>query len=122
MKTLKELKQLRDETRKHMNMRQKGTQTRIQVGMATCGIAAGAREVVRRFMEEIERKDLADVYVVQVGCMGECAFEPLVEIIDTDGTSTIYAEVNEAKASEIIAEHVMQGKRIDKYTLQKVKV
>lgn len=121
MKTLKELRELRDKTRKHMNMRQQGNQTRIQVGMATCGIAAGAREVVKRFLDEIERKGLDDVYVVQVGCMGECAHEPLVEVIDPDGTSTIYAGIDESKASEIITEHVMKGVRIDKYTLRKVK-
>jgi len=121
MKSLEDLKKLRDASIKNMNMRYQSGGTRVQVGMGTCGIAAGAKPVLNKFLEELHDKKVDNVTVTQVGCMGECAFEPIVEIIDPDGTSTIYANVCERMVPEIVEEHIMEGKKLDRYFLSKVK-
>ena len=82
MKTLDELKKLRDESLKKMTMRTQKDGFRIQVGMGTCGIASGARPILNAFLEQVELLDLKNVTITQVGCMGECAHEPMAEIID----------------------------------------
>lgn len=121
MKSLEDLKKLRDQSLKNMRMRYQVGGTRIQVGMGTCGIAAGARPVLNKFVEEISEHELKNVVVTQVGCMGECAFEPIVEIVDQDGTSSIYCKVTERMVNEIVEEHLVNGHRLDRYLLSSVK-
>ncbi|MFA5007467.1 MAG: (2Fe-2S) ferredoxin domain-containing protein [Candidatus Izemoplasmatales bacterium] len=121
MKSLEDLKKLRDQSLKNMQMRYQVGGTRIQVGMGTCGIAAGARPVLNKFVEEISEHELKNVVVTQVGCMGECAFEPIVEIVDQDGTSSIYCKVTERMVDEIVEEHLVNGHRLDRYLLSSVK-
>lgn len=122
MKSLEDLKKLRDQSLKNMEMRyMAGGGTRIQVGMGTCGIAAGARPVLNKFIEEIANHNLHNVVVTQVGCMGECAFEPIVEVIDNNGQKTTYCKVSERMAEEIVEEHLINGKRLDRYMLSAIK-
>ncbi|MFA5526816.1 MAG: (2Fe-2S) ferredoxin domain-containing protein [Acholeplasmataceae bacterium] len=94
---------------------------RIQVGMGTCGIAAGAREVLEFFEDEILRRNLKNVHIHEVGCMGECAFEPLVEIIESDGNSIIYCRVTVDRAQEIVDNHLVNGIKLEKYSLYRLK-
>lgn len=121
MKSLEDLKQLRDQAKKTMEMRYHKDGVRIQIGMATCGIAAGARPVMNKFLEEIAARNLPDMIVTPVGCMGECAFEPIVEIVEKDGTRTVYAKVSERMVTEIVEEHLVSGKRLDRYMLGTIK-
>lgn len=121
MKTLEELKTLRDESYKKMYMNGVTKGVRIQVGYGTCGIAAGAKPVYDTFVEEIKALKLDYIDIIKVGCMGECAFEPIVEILESDGTKTIYCLVTDRMASEIVEEHIMKGERIDKYLLSRIK-
>ncbi len=121
MKSLEDLKKLRDTAKKNMEMRYQIGGTRIQVGMATCGIAAGARPVLNKFIEIVGEHNLPNVVITQVGCMGECAFEPIVEIVESDGTKTIYAKVSERMVSEIVEEHLVAGKRLERYMLGSIK-
>jgi len=121
MKSLEDLKKLRDQAIKTMDMRYHNGGTRIQIGMATCGIAAGARPVMNKFLEEVAEHHLKDVIITQVGCMGECAFEPIVEIVEQDGTRTIYAKVSERMVAEIVEEHLIAGKRLERYMLGSIK-
>ena len=121
MKSLEDLKKLRDQSLKNMQMRYQVGGTRIQVGMGTCGIAAGARPVLNKFVEEINEHELKNIVITQVGCMGECAFEPIVEIVDQDGTSAIYCKVTERMVNEIVEEHLVNHKRLDRYLLSSVK-
>jgi len=121
MKSLEDLKKLRDQSLKNMEMRYMVGGTRIQVGMGTCGIAAGARPVLNSFIEEIANHNLSNVVITQVGCMGECAFEPIVEVIEHDGTRTVYCKVNERMVSEIVEEHLINGKRLNSYLLSAIK-
>ena len=119
--TLKELKILRKQAHDEMYMIGVKNAARIQVGYGTCGIAAGAKPVYDSFIKKISDLNIPNVTVVQVGCMGECAFEPTVEVVESNGTKTIYCKVTERMASEIIDEHILKGQRIDNYLLSKTK-
>ncbi|MFI3283468.1 MAG: (2Fe-2S) ferredoxin domain-containing protein [Erysipelotrichaceae bacterium] len=115
MKSLDELKKMRDEARKKMDMRDSEKDYRVVVGMATCGIAAGAREVLTALMKETSEREYSCV-VTQTGCIGMCTLEPIVEIFDKEGNKTTYIQVNAEKAREILHEHVKNHHIIAEYT------
>ncbi len=121
MKTLDELKQLRDESLKKMTMRYQKNGFRIQVGMGTCGIASGARPILNAFLEQIELSELKNVTVTQVGCMGECAHEPMAEIIDEAGQSYIYCALTIPMVRQIVERHIVNHQPITKYLLSERK-
>jgi len=118
MKSLEDLKRIREEAAKKMNIRDKKDGYRVVVGMATCGITAGARPVLNKIVEEVESRNLDNVTVTQVGCMGECALEPIVEVYDPSGTRSTYCKVNPEKAVKIITEHVVGGHVVDEYLIE----
>ncbi|MDF2839720.1 MAG: (2Fe-2S) ferredoxin protein [Clostridia bacterium] len=117
MKTLKELEEIRKRTLETINVRKDRTGTRVVVGMATCGIAAGARPVLMSIMDEVKKNNLADVVVAQTGCIGMCRLEPIVEVYKPGEDKVTYVKVTDAKALRIINEHVMQGKIVEEYTI-----
>ena len=117
MKTLKELEEIRKKTLDSINIRKDRTGTRVVVGMATCGIAAGARPVLVSIMDEVKKNNLADVVVAQTGCIGMCRYEPIVEVYKPGEEKVTYIKVTAAKAMRIVNEHVMQGKVVDEYTI-----
>jgi NADP-reducing hydrogenase subunit HndB len=117
MKTLKELEEIRKKTLDSINIRKDRTGTRVVVGMATCGIAAGARPVLVSIMDEVKKNNLADVVVAQTGCIGMCRFEPIVEVYKPGEEKITYVKVTASKAMRIVNEHVMQGKVVDEYTI-----
>jgi (2Fe-2S) ferredoxin len=117
MKSLDELKKLRDESLKNMEMRDTGKEIRVVVGMATCGIAAGARPVLSSLVEEVAKRNLKNVQVVQTGCIGMCVYEPIVEVYTPDKEKVTYVHIDEEKARRIIAEHIVNGKIINEYTI-----
>ena len=84
MKSIQELEAIRQKTLESINLRKEQNNTRIVVGMATCGIAAGARPVLTAFMDEVSRRNLQGVAVAQTGCIGVCRLEPIVEIYKPD--------------------------------------
>jgi NADP-reducing hydrogenase subunit HndB len=110
MKSLAELEQIRMKTLDQIKMRTNKDGIRIVVGMATCGIAAGARPVMNRFVEEIGKRNLSDVSVSMTGCIGVCKLEPIVEVINADGTKVTYVKMTPEKASRIVAEHIVNGR------------
>ena len=117
MKSLAELKALREASLKKMTMRETKNGFRIQVGMGTCGIAAGARPIMNAFFEQVDYHDLKNVTITQVGCMGNCIYEPMAEIIDSSGESYIYCSLTIPMVREIVEKHLIEGKPIKKYTL-----
>ena len=117
MKTIEELKKLRDESLKKMTMRYVKDGFRIQVGMGTCGIASGARQILNAFLEQAEFHDLKNVTVTQVGCMGECAYEPMAEIIDEAGQSYIYCSLTIPMVRQIVERHIVNHQPIQKYLI-----
>lgn len=109
MKSLEELKKIREEAAARIAIRDKKDGYRIVVGMATCGIAAGARPVLNALVEEVQNRKLLNVAVTQVGCMGECALEPIVEVYDPTGTKSTYCKVKPEDAAKIVEQHVVGG-------------
>jgi len=117
MKSLDDLKRLRDETLKKMTMRYVEGGIRIQVGMGTCGIASGAKAILLHFLELVEKNEVKNVSITQVGCMGECAYEPMAELIDESGQSFIYCSLTKEIVEDIFESHIMNHQPITKYLL-----
>lgn len=118
MKTLDELRVMRENAKQKMTMRTMTDGFRIQVGMGTCGIAAGARPILQAFFEQVDYHELKNITITQVGCMGNCAFEPMVEIIDASGQSYVYVSVTIPMVREIVEKHIINHQPIEKYTLR----
>ena len=116
MKTLEELAQIRDRMKNKVALREGTGEIRVVVGMATCGIAAGARPVLNAFVEQVAEQNLSDrVTVTQTGCIGMCRFEPIVEVFEGDKRTT-YVHVKPEMVPEIIEQHLVGGKPVVKYT------
>ena len=109
---------LRDAAKAKMTARDDSTAVvRVVVGMATCGIAAGARPVMNRFVEEIAKRNLAHVTVSQTGCIGMCQYEPIVEIMEPGKEKVTYVKMTEEKASRVVVEHIVNGNPVTEYTV-----
>lgn len=121
MKSLAELQAIRDKMKNNMNVRDdNGDKIRVVVGMATCGIAAGARPVLNGFAEEIAKRNLDNVSVTQTGCIGICQYEPVVEIFTPDGTKTTYVKMTAEKVAKIVSDHIVNGNVVSEYTIGSV--
>jgi NADP-reducing hydrogenase subunit HndB len=116
MKSLEELKALRGEMREKLSLKGDGGM-RVVVGMATCGIAAGARPVLNTLCEETEKLGLKNVQVVQTGCIGVCRLEPIVEVYSADGSRVTYVKMNAEKAVKVAQEHLANGRIVEEYTI-----
>ncbi len=119
MKSLAELAAIRDKMKDKVVIREGSTETRVVVGMATCGIAAGARPVLSAFVEGINDTGLtASVTVTQTGCIGICQYEPVVEIYEAGKEKVTYVKMNPEKAAQVIERHLKGGKVIEEYTIK----
>ncbi|MDD3307759.1 MAG: (2Fe-2S) ferredoxin domain-containing protein [Acetobacterium sp.] len=116
-KSLAELKAIREKKLSELNLRQGKNGYRVVVGMATCGIAAGARPVMVKLMEEVDAKGLVDVSVAQTGCIGSCRLEPIVEVYDANNEKVTYVHMTAEKIARVVDEHLAQGKIVDEYTM-----
>ncbi len=118
MKSLAELQQLRDKISKQVDLRKdRENGIRIVVGMATCGIAAGARPVMNAFLNEVSKRGLSDVTVTQTGCIGMCRLEPIVEVFMPGEEKVTYVHMNEEKVARIVAEHIINKQPVAEYTV-----
>ena len=117
MKSLADLEAIRQRTLDKVNLRREHEGTRIVVGMATCGIAAGARPVLLAFMDEVNKRGLLDVTVAQTGCIGMCRLEPIVEVFVPDKEKVTYVHMTPEKVARVVAEHIVNGRPVDEYTI-----
>mgnify|MGYP002544484175 CR=1 FL=1 len=118
MKSLEELAAIRNKMQNVVNLRSEASDcTRIVVGMATCGIAAGARPVLKAFSDGIQEKGIKDVMVIQEGCIGLCQYEPVVEVITPGKEKVTYVRVNPDMVPRIVAEHIVNGRPVQEYTI-----
>lgn len=118
MKSLAELKAIRDRAQAELQMRQENPNAaRVLVGMATCGIAAGARPVLNAFVEEIAKRGLKDVTVTQTGCIGICQYEPVVEIEIPGEEKVTYVKMTPEKAVKVVNDHLVNHNVINEYTI-----
>ena len=121
MKSLAELQAIRDRMKGAINVREEnGDKIRVVVGMATCGIAAGARPVLNKFTEEVAKRNLLNVSVTQTGCIGICQYEPVVEIFTPDGKKTTYVKMTPEKAVQVVDDHLVNGNVVSEYTIGSV--
>ena len=117
MKSLAELAAIREKMKDKIVLREGTSDTRIVVGMATCGIAAGARPVLSAFVEGVSREGLGDqVTVSQTGCIGICQYEPVVEVYQPGKEKVTYVKMTAEKAEKVLAEHIKGGKVVVEYT------
>ncbi len=122
MKSLEELRALKDKLKSGVNMRDAdGKNIRVVVGMATCGIAAGARPVLTAFSDEVAKRGLLDVSVAQTGCIGICQYEPVVEVYEGDKEKVTYVKMTADKVAKIVADHLVNGNVVEEYTIGAVK-
>ena len=117
MKSLQELAALREKAKVNVDIRKTSQEKRIVVGMATCGIAAGARPVLAAFVEETQKRGLSDVMVTQTGCIGACRLEPMADVFLPGQEKVTYVKLNAEKAARIVAEHLVNGKIVTEYTI-----
>ena len=114
--TLADLKRIKDEVQSKMKLRENSNNpdrvVQIKVGMATCGIASGAKDTMRYFIEELEQQAV-DAVVTQTGCMGFCYAEPTVEVILPNREPVVFGFVNKTKAEEIIDKYIKKGELVD---------
>ena len=118
MKTLAELQAIRDKTRNQVILRENNENAiRVLVGMATCGIAAGARPVLATMVDEVEKRGLANVTVTQTGCIGICQFEPVVEVVIPGQDKVTYVHMTPEKAIRVVNDHLVNGNVVTEFTI-----
>lgn len=118
MKSLEELRAIREKMQGKVGMRSEdASQTRIVVGMATCGIASGARPVLNVLADEVQKRGMSEVIVTQTGCIGLCQYEPIVEVYVPGKEKVTYVKMNVDKALEMFEQHIVRGHILGKYTL-----
>ena len=118
MKSLAELAAIREKMKDKVALREGENSTRIVVGMATCGISAGARPVLGAFVEDVANAGLGEsVTVTQTGCIGICQYEPVGEVFETGKDKVTYVKMTPEKAKRVVAEHIKGGKVVAEYTI-----
>ena len=122
MKSLAELAAIREKMKDKIVLREGSSTTRIVVGMATCGIAAGARPVLNAFVDGVNKEGLgSDVVVSQTGCIGICQYEPVVEVYKAGEEKVTYVKMTVEKAEKVLKEHIKGGKVVTEYTITAAK-
>lgn len=118
MKTLAELAEIREKMQGKVKIRKNSNDPiRIVVGMATCGIAAGARPVLNKLVEEVAKRDLKGVMVTQTGCIGICQYEPVVEVYVPGKEKVTYVKMTPEKAVRVVNDHIVNGNVINEFTI-----
>ena len=119
MKSLAELAEIREKMKEKVALREGSNETRIVVGMATCGISAGARPVLNAFVELVAKEGLSDtVTVSQTGCIGICQYEPVVEVFKAGEPKVTYVHMTAEKAAKVIEQHIKGGKVVSEYVIK----
>ena len=117
MKSLAELQAIKDRMKDKVVLREGTSQVRVVVGMATCGIAAGARPVMNAFTEELARRALKGVTVSQTGCIGMCQYEPIVEVFVPGQEKVTYVQMSAEKVAKVVNDHIVNGNIVTEYTV-----
>jgi NADP-reducing hydrogenase subunit HndB len=116
--TIDDFKNLRENARRDIRIRRQ-TETKIIIGMGTCGIAAGARQTMHAILEELTKRQI-DAHVTTVGCIGMCAFEPLVDVEQAGGSRITYGNMHPEKIPRLIEEHLIHGRVVDDWVVARM--
>ena len=123
MKSLAELKAIRERMQGQVGLRSENdANIRVVVGMATCGIASGARPVLKTLSDTVQEKKLDNVAVTQTGCIGLCKYEPIVEVMEPGKDKVTYVKMTPEKALEVVEQHLIRGQVVTEYTLGNIKL
>lgn len=118
MKSLEELRAIREKMKKQMDLRENGEDhIRVVVGMATCGIAAGARPVMTAFLDEVEKRNLSNITVSQTGCIGVCRLEPIVEVFVPGQEKVTYVKMKPEMVPVVVEQHLVNHNVVTDYTI-----
>ena len=119
MKSLEELLAIKEKAQAQIAARDADGQDgiRVVVGMATCGIAAGARPVLKAISDEIAKRDIKHVSVTQTGCIGMCQYEPIIEVFEPGKEKVTYVKMTAEKAAKVVTEHLVNGNPVIEYTV-----
>jgi NADP-reducing hydrogenase subunit HndB len=118
MKSLEDLQKIRESMKGKINIREgSGDDIRVLVGMATCGIAAGAKPVLNALSEEVAKRSLLNVQITQTGCIGICQYEPVVEVLVPGCEKVTYVKMTAEKIVRVVNDHLVNGKVVDEYTI-----
>jgi NADP-reducing hydrogenase subunit HndB len=117
LKSLEDLKRIREQAQAQIRLRTQESSTKIIVGMGTCGIAAGARETLMAILDELAKRNIQDVVVTQTGCVGLCEYEPLVNVVKPGQPKITYMKVTPERARQIIASHIVNDQIINEWVL-----
>ncbi|MCF7912682.1 MAG: (2Fe-2S) ferredoxin domain-containing protein [Candidatus Cloacimonetes bacterium] len=117
MKTLEELRKIRERAQQDMKLRDSDYRYKIVVGMGTSGIAMGARDVMKAIIDEIASRGIKDVLVTQTGEKGLSSLEPVVDVIETGKPEVTYGNMDSAKARKVVAEHIVNGRVVNDYVV-----
>jgi len=117
VKTLEDLKKVREKALEQMKIREGKYSAKVVVAMGTCGIAAGARDVMTAILDELDKRGITDVAVTQTGCKGLCEQEPTVDVIKSGEPTVTYGYVDAEKARRIVAQHLVNGQIIGEWVV-----
>jgi len=117
IKSLDDLKRLREEALEKRRVKTEGGNAQVIVGMGTCGIAAGARETMKAILSQIETEEISGISVTQTGCIGMCEREPIVQVMVGEGPKVTYGKVTPEVARRIMKEHVLSGKVVEDFVI-----
>lgn len=117
MKTLEDLRKVRADALQSMRVRESGSSCKVVVAMGTCGIAAGAREVMSALLDEMAKRGLTDVNITQTGCKGLCEQEPMVDISKFGHPTITYGHITPDKARTIVAQHIMNDSIVGEWVI-----
>ncbi len=117
MKSLEDLKKIREKALEQMKIREGNQSAKIVVAMGTCGIAAGARDVMTAILDELEKRGISDVAVTQTGCKGLCEQEPTVDVIRSGEPTVTYGYVDADRARQIVAQHLVNGSVVSEWVV-----
>jgi NADP-reducing hydrogenase subunit HndB len=115
VKTLADLREIKEKAKKEMAAREQAAKYRVVVAMGTCGIAAGARGVMTAILDEISKRNISDTVVTQTGCLGYCDQEPLVQIFQPEKATITYGKITPEVARRIVSEHILSQKVLSDY-------
>ena len=122
MKSLAELQAIKEKMKNKVVLREGTGEVRVVVGMATCGIASGARPVLNVLADEVQKRGMSNVVVTQTGCLGLCQYEPVIEVYVPGQEKVTYTKMNVDKAIEMLEQHIVRGNVLGKYTLNETKL
>ena len=119
MKSLEELLAIKEKAQAQMSARDADGNEgiRVVVGMATCGIAAGARPVLKALTEELAKRNIKNVSLTQTGCIGMCQYEPIVEVYEPGKEKVTYVQMTAEKAVKVVTDHLVNGEVVAAYTV-----